>query len=56
MSSDDREYLQRRRRECMERAENAENPALTHLYRRFAAHYSSALAHHGVSLRLVGRD
>lgn len=43
MSNLDREYLQRRREESLARAEQAADPAIAHIHRRFAETYASRL-------------
>nr|WP_157034248.1 hypothetical protein [Sphingomonas sp. Y57] len=42
--TDHLEYFEQRRLESAERAEKTDDPALAHIYRRFALHYARALA------------
>ena len=44
MSNLDREYWERRRQECLARAESVSDPALAQLHREFAAGYERKLA------------
>ncbi len=44
MSDHDREYLQRRRRECLAQAESAKDPAVANIHRQFAKQYERALS------------
>jgi len=44
MNSVDRDYLERRHRECLARAEGADDPHIAEVHRRFAAEYERKLA------------
>lgn len=43
MSTTDRDYLERRYRESMTRAETAADPGIARVHREFAARYAKAL-------------
>ena len=43
MSNLDREYLQRRREESLARAEQAADPSIAHVHRKFAETYARRL-------------
>nr|WP_047169408.1 hypothetical protein [Sphingomonas sp. Y57] len=45
--TDHLEYFEQRRLESVERAENTRDPALAHIYREFANHYTRVLLKDG---------
>ena len=49
MTKDDREYFERRRRECIARAASAQDPQLVAIYRAFAVQYTRALQSYGAA-------
>lgn len=45
----DQDYLERRRRECLARAESVTDPAIAEVHRKFAAEYARKLAPDGAA-------